>query len=68
MRGSAAEMASMGGVDGIGADVERLRQENERLQAELAAADRVAAHAANPGDLPSLRGSPSNLVVDWPSH
>ena len=63
-RGSAAETASMGGTDAIAADVERLRQENERLQAELAAADHVAARAPKPGDLPSLRGCPLTLVVD----
>ena len=65
-RGSAAEAASMGGVDAIAADVERLRQEDERLQAELEAADRVVARGANPGDLPSLEGCPLVLVVDLP--
>lgn len=63
-RGSAAKTASMGGVDAIAADVERLRQENERLQAELEAADQFAARGANPGDLPSLEGCPLVLVVD----
>ena len=55
-RCSAARPASVGGVDAIAADVQRLRQENERLrlQAELEAADHVAAHGANPGDLPEL--------------
>ena len=55
----------MGGVDAIAADVKRLRQENERLQAELEAADYVAARSANPGDLPSLRGCPLVLVVHF---
>ena len=56
----------MGGVDAIAADVERLRQENERLQAELEAADHVAARGANAGDLPSLEGCPLVFVVDLP--
>ena len=63
-RGSAAELASTDGLDAIAANVERLRQENERLQAELAAADQVAARSPKPGDLPSLRGCPWILVVD----